>query len=109
LPRLIGVPAALDLILTGKTVDGSRAFKMGLVDDVLAKEDFVPLATRLLTARLDPPSWERTRRDRRRRRAGPPAWALEGNPLGRAAALRQGKKSARQAADGTYPAAVQAA
>src|SRR5262245_15143636 len=33
LPRLIGVPAALDLILTGKQVDARKAKRLGLVDD----------------------------------------------------------------------------
>ena len=31
LPRLIGLPAALDLILTGRNIDARRAEKMGLV------------------------------------------------------------------------------
>ena len=31
LPRLIGVGPALDLILTGETIDGDRAFALGLV------------------------------------------------------------------------------
>jgi len=104
LPRLIGVPAALDLILTGKTIDGTRAFKLGLVDDVLPKEDFVARAIRWLTARLDPPSLERTRRERRRRRAGPPSWLLEGNPLGRAAVYAQARKSVLKETHGHYPA-----
>ena len=33
LPRLVGVPAALDVILTGRQVSASRARKIGLVDD----------------------------------------------------------------------------
>jgi 3-hydroxyacyl-CoA dehydrogenase/enoyl-CoA hydratase/3-hydroxybutyryl-CoA epimerase len=33
LPRLIGGPAALDLMLTGKTVDARRAKKLGLADE----------------------------------------------------------------------------
>ncbi|MBI5545336.1 MAG: enoyl-CoA hydratase/isomerase family protein, partial [Deltaproteobacteria bacterium] len=33
-PRLVGVQAALDLILTGKPVKATRALKMGLVDEV---------------------------------------------------------------------------
>ena len=33
LPRLVGVPAALDLILTGRQVSASRARKLGLVDE----------------------------------------------------------------------------
>jgi len=31
-PRLIGAPAALDLMLTGRTLRGARALKLGLVD-----------------------------------------------------------------------------
>jgi 3-hydroxyacyl-CoA dehydrogenase/enoyl-CoA hydratase/3-hydroxybutyryl-CoA epimerase len=33
LPRLVGGPAALDMMLTGKTVDARRAKKMGLADE----------------------------------------------------------------------------
>jgi 3-hydroxyacyl-CoA dehydrogenase/enoyl-CoA hydratase/3-hydroxybutyryl-CoA epimerase len=33
LPRLIGAPAALDLLLTGKTVDARRARKLGIADE----------------------------------------------------------------------------
>jgi len=35
LPRLIGLPGALDLILTGRTLDARRARKIGLVDAVV--------------------------------------------------------------------------
>jgi 3-hydroxyacyl-CoA dehydrogenase / enoyl-CoA hydratase / 3-hydroxybutyryl-CoA epimerase len=35
LPRLIGLAGALDIILAGKTVDGKRAKRMGLVDEVV--------------------------------------------------------------------------
>jgi enoyl-CoA hydratase/carnithine racemase len=76
LPRLIGLPAALDLILTGKTVDAARAFKLALVDDVLPKEDFVARAVRWLHLRLDMAAFERTRAERGAA-ARPPAWALE--------------------------------
>lgn len=34
LPRLVGLPAALDLILTGKRLDAKRALRVGLVDRV---------------------------------------------------------------------------
>ncbi|HUF12516.1 MAG TPA: 3-hydroxyacyl-CoA dehydrogenase NAD-binding domain-containing protein [Longimicrobiales bacterium] len=33
LPRLIGLPAALDLILTGRTLDARRAQRVGLIDE----------------------------------------------------------------------------
>jgi 3-hydroxyacyl-CoA dehydrogenase/enoyl-CoA hydratase/3-hydroxybutyryl-CoA epimerase len=35
LPRLAGAPAALDLLLTGKTVDAKRARRMGIVDEAV--------------------------------------------------------------------------
>src|SRR5690606_15662294 len=38
MPRLIGLEAALDMILTGKAVDGRKAKKMGLVDKVAPVE-----------------------------------------------------------------------
>lgn len=48
LPRLIGVPDALDLILTGKQVDARKARKLGLVDDVCHPADLTAAALRWL-------------------------------------------------------------
>jgi 3-hydroxyacyl-CoA dehydrogenase/enoyl-CoA hydratase/3-hydroxybutyryl-CoA epimerase len=39
-PRLVPLPTALDMILTGKQIDGTRAFKMGFVDAVLPQQNF---------------------------------------------------------------------
>ena len=55
LPRLIGVPAALDLILTGKQLDARRAFKLGLVDDTCHPADLGRAAER----------WARTKSGKR--------------------------------------------
>src|SRR5438093_3167755 len=38
LPRLIGLPKALDIILGGKTVAAKLALKLGMVDEVVPKE-----------------------------------------------------------------------
>lgn len=38
MPRLVGLEAGLDLILTGRTVEASKAKKMGLVDKVVPAE-----------------------------------------------------------------------
>ncbi|MBX2807535.1 MAG: enoyl-CoA hydratase/isomerase family protein, partial [Cellvibrionaceae bacterium] len=35
LPRLIALPAALDLLLTGKQIDTKRALRMGLIDEAV--------------------------------------------------------------------------
>ncbi|MBZ0101402.1 MAG: enoyl-CoA hydratase/isomerase family protein, partial [Thermoanaerobaculia bacterium] len=40
LPRRVGLPAALDLILTGRTLAGDRARKIGLADAVLPAAGF---------------------------------------------------------------------
>ncbi|RMH18053.1 MAG: fatty acid oxidation complex subunit alpha FadJ [Acidobacteria bacterium] len=62
LPRLIGVPEALDLILTGKQIPAKKAKKLGLVDQLCD-----PLALR--EAALELVSWgkpSRTLRPRKR-------------------------------------------
>jgi 3-hydroxyacyl-CoA dehydrogenase/enoyl-CoA hydratase/3-hydroxybutyryl-CoA epimerase len=46
LPRLIGLPKALDIILGGKTVPAKLALKLGMVDDVSPAECLVAAAVR---------------------------------------------------------------
>jgi 3-hydroxyacyl-CoA dehydrogenase/enoyl-CoA hydratase/3-hydroxybutyryl-CoA epimerase len=46
LPRLIGVAAGLDLILSGRAVRPRSALKMGLVDEVVPKELLMGIARR---------------------------------------------------------------
>jgi len=46
LPRLIGVPDALDLILTGKQIDARKAKRLGLVDDTCHPADLRTAAER---------------------------------------------------------------
>jgi 3-hydroxyacyl-CoA dehydrogenase/enoyl-CoA hydratase/3-hydroxybutyryl-CoA epimerase len=47
LPRLIGVRAALDLMLTGKQLDGRRARAAGIVDEVVPAPVLLPVAKRI--------------------------------------------------------------
>ncbi|HUE36455.1 MAG TPA: 3-hydroxyacyl-CoA dehydrogenase NAD-binding domain-containing protein [Candidatus Acidoferrum sp.] len=44
LPRLIGLPKALDFILPGKTVPARYALKLGLVDELVPAERFIRAA-----------------------------------------------------------------
>lgn len=44
LPRLIGLPKALGLILAGKTVVAKQALKLGLVDDLVPHESLLAVA-----------------------------------------------------------------
>ncbi len=53
LPRLIGPAAAMDMLLTGKTVDAKRAKRMGLVDQAVPLRIFENTA-RMLTLEAPP-------------------------------------------------------
>jgi 3-hydroxyacyl-CoA dehydrogenase / enoyl-CoA hydratase / 3-hydroxybutyryl-CoA epimerase len=60
LPRLIGLPRALDLIVRGKTLKAREAKRMGLVDEVTAAEHLEALARKLVLEN----AWPRPRRFR---------------------------------------------
>ncbi len=48
LPRLVGLPKALEIILTGKQLAGVPALKSGLVDDIAYPEGMLATAERLV-------------------------------------------------------------
>lgn len=56
LPRLIGLPRALGLILTGKQLVAAQAQKLGVVDDVAHPEHLLDAARRLLARGKRPAS-----------------------------------------------------
>ncbi|NOS69377.1 MAG: fatty acid oxidation complex subunit alpha FadJ [Verrucomicrobia bacterium] len=49
LPRLIGLPKALDIILAGKSLAGKPALKLGLVDDLAPAECLMNAAVRMIS------------------------------------------------------------
>ncbi len=48
LPKKVGLPPALDMILTGKQIKGKNAYKMGLADAILPAERMLELAPQYL-------------------------------------------------------------
>jgi enoyl-CoA hydratase len=52
LPRLVGRGAALRLLLTGELIGAAEAFRLGLVDQVVAPDALIETATNLLRAML---------------------------------------------------------
>lgn len=94
LPRLIGIPAALDLILTGKTLDGRRAKKIGLADEVVAPAILIDAAKK--TAR--------STKTKRGLETGRTHFYLEGNPLARKLIFNKARSSVRSKTGGHYPA-----
>ena len=96
LPRLIGLPAALDIILNGKTVDGKRAKRMGLVDDV------VPASILLDVAR------QFAAKPKRRGSSNRTTFYVEGNPLARRVIFSRARKAVLDQTHGHYPAPLKA-
>ncbi len=103
LPRLIGLQNALDLLLTGKQIDGRRALREGLIDELVPPAILLEVAARVALARATPPA----------RRSSLRSWfdaaeltefALGGNPLGRRLVFEQAKKRLLKKTHGNYPA-----
>ncbi|MGE0158920.1 MAG: 3-hydroxyacyl-CoA dehydrogenase NAD-binding domain-containing protein [Gemmatimonadales bacterium] len=68
LPRVIGVEAALDMIVSGKPISAERAHELGLVDAVAKVGDVLQTAVELAARLAQDGSWRRTR-DREERLA----------------------------------------
>jgi 3-hydroxyacyl-CoA dehydrogenase / enoyl-CoA hydratase / 3-hydroxybutyryl-CoA epimerase len=105
LPRLIGIAAALDLMLTGKALRPARARRIGLVDAVVPPGILLDAAARhaLALAQNKTAVW-RTERRPAALRAAAQSWALERNALGRRLLFRQARMQTRAKTLGNYPA-----
>ncbi len=102
LPRLIGIRAALDLILTGRDVRPSRARTIGLVDEVVPQAILLDVARRRARESAEAPGVPR--RARRRPLDRVVSAALERNPLGRAVLFRKARAALLAQTRGRYPA-----
>lgn len=92
LPRLVGAPAALDLMLSGRTIDARAAKRMGLVDEAVPERVMENTARGVLAA-LPPP------------RSLPLPLSLTLNPVARKLIAAQArKKVAARARPAHYPA-----
>lgn len=102
LPRLIGVRAALDIILAGKSERAAKAFKLGMVDELvpppLLRSVALAAARRIMASGVP----------RRPRRGGTAGLLLDANPLGRALVYRMARKSVLAKTGGHYPAPLSA-
>jgi 3-hydroxyacyl-CoA dehydrogenase/enoyl-CoA hydratase/3-hydroxybutyryl-CoA epimerase len=58
LPRLIGVPGALDIILAGKTLPAKAALKHGMIDEIAPRELLIPAALKALGRERRPRRWQ---------------------------------------------------
>lgn len=104
LPRVIGVAAALDIILAGKSVPGKKALKLGLVDECAPvqslEEKSLELAKRIAAG-------EKGKRPKRFRGTAFASRILE-SPLGLPLVFSQAKKAVLSQSKGFYPAPLKA-
>lgn len=108
LPRLVGVRAALDLMLTGRQIDGRRAKSMGLVDDVVPAPVLLEVACRHALSlaergKPEPRGLQRFAAFFGKRELA--QLALAENPLGRKVVFDQARKQLLSKTRGNYPAA----
>ncbi|MGE3578609.1 MAG: 3-hydroxyacyl-CoA dehydrogenase NAD-binding domain-containing protein [Vicinamibacterales bacterium] len=102
LPRLVGLRLALDLILTGRTLDARRAERAGLVDEAVPAAILLPVAV-AAAARLAT-GW----RPERRGAKGLAAALLDRTAIGRHLTLAIARRKARRQSGGHYPAPLAA-
>jgi len=98
LPRVVGLRAALEMILSGKNVRASNALKKGLVDEMapapILRDVAVAAARRLVEGG---PA-------KRRPKGGLAGWLFDRTPFGRALVLHRAGALTRQRTGGHYPA-----
>src|SRR3954470_10392659 len=102
LPRLIGVRAALDMILTGKSERAGKALRLGLVDELvppsILRRVAVSAAERLAHEGLP----------KRTPKGGAPGLLLDRTGLGRRLVYRGARKQVLKRTGGQYPAPLAA-
>jgi 3-hydroxyacyl-CoA dehydrogenase / enoyl-CoA hydratase / 3-hydroxybutyryl-CoA epimerase len=106
LPRLAALPLALEMILSGKKLQGRAAYKAHLVDALSSREFLDENA--LLFAKSLLHKHEAKKIKSKRKKRGLSYWFLECNPIGRALLFSQVKKKVLAKTSGFYPAPLKA-
>jgi 3-hydroxyacyl-CoA dehydrogenase/enoyl-CoA hydratase/3-hydroxybutyryl-CoA epimerase len=97
LPRLVGLQAALDMMLTGKNIYPRQAKKMGLVDDLIHPYGLLQAAKRAALELADQPL-------KRKKRQPLIAELLESTPLTRNVVYKKASELVQKQTWGNYPA-----
>ncbi len=103
LPKTVGLAAALDLILTGRTLDARRARRIGLVDEAVPAAILDDYARRFTRSKLGG--------GKPRVRRGPASIgerSLEATPVGRRVIFSKARDGVMKQTGGHYPAPLEA-
>ncbi len=104
LPRLVGVRAALDMILTGKNIRAKKALQMGLVNELVHPAILREVALRRARELADPKS----RRERGRASSSLIDRVIDRTAFGRSFAFKKARESVLETTKGNYPAPLAA-
>lgn len=99
LPRLIGIPAALDFILKTRSLDGRRAKKAGIIDEVIPAPILMEAAQKWSSQVTEKRSIEKSDRTH---------FYIEGNPLARRIIFEKARRAVVEDTKGNYPAPLKA-
>lgn len=104
LPRLIGLMEGLNMILTGKSVNGVKAWKLHLADAIVPAEFVNEKSDEFVKSILTEKGKDAVKK--RRKEKGLTRILLEDNPIGRAFVFWKSKKDVLEKTKGRYPAAL---
>ena len=102
LPRLIGIRAALDMILTGKNIRAKKALQIGLVDELVHPSILKKVAVQRALEIA-----EGTRKHERHK-GGVSGFLLDENPAGRRVVLKKAREETMNKTRGNFPAPLAA-
>ncbi len=105
LPRLVGIQAGLDMILTGKRLDARKSLKIGLADASVPPHLLLSEAKKFALKRR---SSQRSLLSSSPVSGDLPRWAMEGNPIGRSVMHKKAREMVDKNTKGFYPAAYRA-
>lgn len=110
MPQKVGIAQAFDLILTGKSLSGERAYKTGLADAVLPQENFDHSVCQWVKNNLKAlkAGTRIARKPALGGAGGIVGTLLEKTPIGRAVIFSQAKKGVLKQTKGQYPAPLEA-
>ncbi len=101
LPKLVGLTAALDMMLTGRNIRAAKALKMGLVDRTVPQLQLLDaakgLCRDLIHGKVAPKPKVPVKQELQ-------SFLLERNPLGKRLVLSEARKKVLKQTKGMYPA-----
>jgi 3-hydroxyacyl-CoA dehydrogenase/enoyl-CoA hydratase/3-hydroxybutyryl-CoA epimerase len=101
LPRLVGLQASLDMMLTGKNIFPSKAKRIGLVDEVVHQSKLHNAAKKIVLSII------KNNFQRKKVKKSFSVKLLDGTSLGRSVVFSQAKKTVLRLTKGNYPAPIE--